>query len=527
MKRYAFGGALVLLLAAVLLFNLSFWMSADLQEEGDLAANALQIERAGEFKELLGPYSHYGFHHPGPVSFYYFAFTEPIFRWIPSFLGRHMLAQYLLNLLWVFGLVRMLRQGGLGSTGATAAGVLVMAQLVFLGGGTPIMAASVWGPAIAAVPAAVFVVAAALMAGGRLTALPWMVAAGTVCAHNHLSQGSILFWITLAAGGWLAVRRRHVAWTPAPGRRRRILILSALLLVPALFPVGLEQATGDPGNLSLIVRFLQTHGPEVHPWSEVADKLGQAVTDPWAVMLPAAAGLIHTPGGVVGIVLVLLAGSALQFRRSDAAWRRVIVFLWLAVTVTVVSARTATGDLHTYLFYLLYPVGGLLYLILFKEIIDRTTRRFAAPPAFRSRLSVVLAALVFFVPWLATHRIAPPPPGDRFLDIVDHFDLNPRDDIHLHLDRGSEMVIWDAVPTLALRFRREGARVSVPDDYLFICGTEMKATLTPHPRTLLVTGRRPAGDDPRFWSGDRWNVFLLTPADGTAADFLDALPATD
>src|SRR5208337_1374894 len=45
-------------------------------EWADFAANSIQIQNAKHFRELLGNYSRWGFHHPGPVFFYVFAAGE-------------------------------------------------------------------------------------------------------------------------------------------------------------------------------------------------------------------------------------------------------------------------------------------------------------------------------------------------------------------------------------------------------------------------------------------------------------------
>ena len=98
--------------ALVLLANLPFYLSADLIERGDQAANALQIERARSFDELLGPYSRFEFHHLGPITFYYLAASEILFFWVPTYLGKHLLAQFVVNLLWLAAVARLGRRLG-------------------------------------------------------------------------------------------------------------------------------------------------------------------------------------------------------------------------------------------------------------------------------------------------------------------------------------------------------------------------------------------------------------------------------
>src|SRR4029077_7570527 len=48
-------------------------------ETDDYAADSLQIIKAKHFRETLGQYSRYGFHHPGPAFFYVLGWGEFLF----------------------------------------------------------------------------------------------------------------------------------------------------------------------------------------------------------------------------------------------------------------------------------------------------------------------------------------------------------------------------------------------------------------------------------------------------------------
>ena len=106
-----------------------------------------------------------------------------------------------------------------------------------------------------------------------------------------------------------------------------------------------------------------------------------------------------------------------------------------------------------------------------------------------------------------------------------HFGLEDVEQIHLFLDKKVENdQVWDVLPTLALRFRRDGVKVTVPGEYVFLCGEEMRPEFDIHPLTLVITQRRPAGDGEPYLAGERWGVFLLTPANWDPAAFLADLP---
>jgi hypothetical protein len=526
MKSAIIGSALVLLVVSAILFNLPVWLSPHLLEQGDLAANALQIERALEFRELLGPYSQHGFHHLGPISFYYYAAAQSLFTFLPALLARHMLAQYLLNIACLAGILRLLRLSGLATPLVAAGGFLIAGQIVWLGGGNILMLASVWGPMIAALPVILFGLAAVRLIQSDLGWLPVGVLAGTLALHNHLSSAATLGTVAIITGVVLMVRRGRAGWTPGGRRRQIILSVSLFLVVLAMLPGLVEQQTSRPGNLTLLFRFFAGNGPDIHPWSEVLDKLGQAVTDPW-VVLGSWTGLnFHSPFVVLFVLAVLLIVSGIQFRRSPGAWRLVILMAWIMLIVTLVSARTVPGNLHTYLYYYLYPLVGLLHLFLWKEVFDRWIKsHIPSEKNGRAHTAVILAGSLFFLTWGLTHRSEPPVPDERYVEIVTHFRLEDIERIHLFLDKKVENdQVWDVLPTLALRFRRDGVKVTVPHDYVFLCGEEMRPESEIHPLTLAITQRPPAGSDERYLDGERWGVFLLTPAEWDPAAFLADLP---
>jgi hypothetical protein len=74
---------------------------------GDIALISLKVERAKEFKELLGPYSRMGFFHPGPILFYLYAFLGEIVKSLDLFSNfnsisaYYYIVQFLINFLFI------------------------------------------------------------------------------------------------------------------------------------------------------------------------------------------------------------------------------------------------------------------------------------------------------------------------------------------------------------------------------------------------------------------------------------------
>ena len=67
------------LFAAILLNNSQLVFHSRQYESDDYAADSLQVIKAKHFRETLGQYSRYGFHHPGPAFFYVLAWGELFF----------------------------------------------------------------------------------------------------------------------------------------------------------------------------------------------------------------------------------------------------------------------------------------------------------------------------------------------------------------------------------------------------------------------------------------------------------------
>lgn len=509
----------------LLLTSLPFWMSPHLWEAGDLAANGLQVERAREGRELLGPYSQHGFHHPGPAAFYFQALLEPLLAMFPSYLARHSAAQLILTVGCITWAMWLLSRAGLAMPLAVSGVFLGAAPLIFLGGGNMLMLASVWGPLIVVGPVMLFVVAAARLLAGDLVALPAAAVGATIAYHTHLPAIPALL-ATGAPALVLLVRDRR-RFTPSFGSRRgRILWVSAALVTAAgLAPILGEELTGQPGNLTLILRYLGDQGPGSHPWSDVGAHLGQAFTDPLVVLFPAAAEPLGSVPAALVVVVLMAAVSALQFRRVDRPWRLAIVLTWATVAVAVVSARGVPAELHTYLFYYLYGMVGLLTVFVSREFYDRCLSGYVTAAA-SAGIVVALCCLAGLVPWLLNHRLAEPPARDTFVQMVEKFGLRGAASIHLVRGNGDQDAdLWAVLPTYALRLRRMGVAVSVDDPFVVLCGEEMRARRGATPAfTLLVTRRRPAPHMANYLQAEDWGVFLLRRGDGSPDAFQSMLP---
>ena len=92
-------------LALVIIMNWRLFVTP-MFEWGDVAANELQVHSAKHLHELLGNYSRWHFHHPGPFLFYLFAAGEAIlYDWlhlVPAPLNAECLTEIFFSVLCLF-----------------------------------------------------------------------------------------------------------------------------------------------------------------------------------------------------------------------------------------------------------------------------------------------------------------------------------------------------------------------------------------------------------------------------------------
>ena len=510
----------VMVFALVVLANLPFYGSPDLAERGDQAANGLQIERAKSASEYLGPYSRFQFNHPGPVTFYYLALTERLFFFVPTPLSRHLLAQLVLNLLWIAALVRVGSRLGLSPPVRVLLWFAVPVQMIAMAGGTPLLLGSIWGPLVVVLPVTVFACCAALIADGDLDLLPLALLAAVFAIHNHVGTIAVIGPLALVAFGSLIWMRRRSA-APVVNVGRTVVISIGIVLL-AVLPAVYEEVTVADGNLSDMATFVGKGAGEVHDWGEVTRKLGHALTDPLLCYLSGTPLARHGITEVLVLLGLLAVGSGLQFRRSDRRMRLLILFLWLGLICAVVSGRFTRGKLMPYLFFYVYGLIAVVFVVCAQMVWDLVERmRPNAPGYLRSASSWALLGLVFLLVWIPTHRIAPPGPRDDYASLCASFDLPDHRDIHLVVIKDKQDGgLWREATGIALSLVRDDVRVTVPDEWVFMYGEAMRRVAGSSPAMLVLTRREAPPDHPAACDLGDYRAVFSGEAGATAEDML-------
>ena len=157
---------------------------------------------------LLGPYSRFQWHHPGPIYFFWMA---PFYVLSGARTTGLNAAALLLNLLALtaVGWTLVRRAGGALGVGITAALALFLWR-------TPELLISPWNPHIPVLAIVAFLVVAADAVSGTPAALPLALVLGSLAGQTHVA----LLPLTFAVGGallvWLVVQIVVVGYSNDP-----------------------------------------------------------------------------------------------------------------------------------------------------------------------------------------------------------------------------------------------------------------------------------------------------------------------
>jgi len=260
----------LVLFAAVLLNNSQLIFHSRQYETDDYAADSLQIIKAKHFRETVGQYSRYGFHHPGPAFLYVFAWGELLFsdtHLVPSPFNGQLMALYALSAFffsaaifiagrrlragrfWFFSFALLFAAWHFGAVGKFYEFIPGRPGLFCL-----------WPPCLLTFPFLCFLVAAASVASGETKDLPVMALAGCFLVHGHVSMPLFVGPLSvLAYAGLIRQTRRsepagaRCPWQNAP----RLHWLAAGLIALFLLPIVVNLVTAHPNNLQRIVDHLE------------------------------------------------------------------------------------------------------------------------------------------------------------------------------------------------------------------------------------------------------------------------------
>jgi hypothetical protein len=327
---------------------------------GDHAVTELAVRAVGTHAVLVGPYSRFGWRHPGPLFFYALA----PFYWLFGAGGRAITAGAILIGLAAAGaiLVFARRRGGPALMLWTA---LVVALLIWH---IDEAAWSTWTPYVTILPAAAFLVAAWSVACRDRWALPVVALVGSFVVQTHVAYLPVIVGVGLVAlvvcVTTLIRRRASLRPWRLPGA------IAVGLTVLVWIPPAVDVVRHDPNNLSRLIDFREDpRAFENEAWGRERSSRAASSTEThtvdegWRAATRGLGGFLDgraerfdddvsgrgaSWASLVAVAAVVGAG-ALAVRRRRREVVALIGLLVVAFAASVYAASDVVGPLFAYL----------------------------------------------------------------------------------------------------------------------------------------------------------------------------------
>lgn len=433
-----------------------------IHEYTDFAANALQIEKAKHFHELLGNYSRWAFHHPGPAFFYILAFGEKLFldilHIVPAEMNSQILTITLLNTAFLFGTIAILARycrSRLFFPVALALSLFFIYNVNRTIPGAAVL--SIWMPHVLLFPFLFFVVVCAAVAIGEVSKLPLLTFAGLLLLHGHTAQPLFVGPLSGLSIATLWLRRGRSSGLKQFIRdNRKPVIISLILCIVFAVPVVLEAFLDKPNNFHAILVYNAGHKGLQHS-PGIALKYEASffsfVPDPEIVLQGKSAHLISLGGAKTYVVLYwclgwlllgLLVGIyARTWRLVPLFWRFVATELLLVSFLFYIWTLKMGGPLFNFNGFFFFGMQLLALMVMAALILDGLN--ITSRPA----VAVILCALIPTSMFAARDEFKNGWPGDPVTDRI--YAAIPADIGPIHLRFAAD----DTLQILGVAYRME------------------------------------------------------------------------
>jgi hypothetical protein len=446
--------------------------------------------------QLVGPYSRFGFHQPGPAYYY---LQAPFSRVPGATTAALFLGAFCINLTAAIGSVAVIRRF-LGEAVARWSAVVVGALLTFL---TPALLTNPWNPYVLALPVLLAVVLMAAAAErGSVAAAGGAAVVASFVVQTHVAAAPTLAAVTAAAGAvglGLHVRERRSPSGPADhgprgsrparaaGRPLAALGAAAAVLGLVWAPPLVDQVTHSPGNLRTLARFFRVSHPAFDRGIDhgLGTTTGQVAAE--LTVLPFGHDRDAEPTDATKVALAGL-GVLVSATVAVAGWRRRHPFVAALGAVSVAGPAAAiwsgtriVGEPFPYLLVwtcvLLLPgvigAGALLLL----PPVKRPARRSMAPKAAVGT-ALAAAGLGLSLTWTMTRN--PLLPYGTVSDVGAAARLaepwlagHGARDVRVRIDRHEQ---WPLAAGVAVRLEEDGLRSTVDQEWTFLFGDHFGPT---------------------------------------------------
>jgi len=351
---------------------------------GDTAVLEMYVRDALAGRLVVGPYSRFGWHHPGPIYFYVIA---PLYR----FGGGHANALSVGAAFVTISSIALLAWAAARSLGSRTSAAILASVALYLWR-IPDLATSAWNPHVVVLPTLVLIVAAAAMAGGDLVMAPLSVGLASFIVQTDVALVPLAATMVAASAAGCLVRTWH---SERLATRRWFKGAAWLAAAVWLVPVS-EEIAHTPGNMTLLWRFFVNGAGQGQNVGTAAIAWASMLSSPLTRSLSlATGGTFEASSAGVAIVLALgqliaVGGVLVWARRSHPALSRLAAAGVLTSLVALWSATRIVDHIMDHELFWLGGIGALNLGIVLAAMVAAPVSR----EARQASLDGPLAALV-------------------------------------------------------------------------------------------------------------------------------------
>jgi hypothetical protein len=453
-------------------------------EDGDLAANALQITDAKQLSEIYGNYSRWHFNHPGPFFFYIYAVGEILFHDIipifPSPYNSHVfIGMVLQTAFFVYCLVISYRHFPyslflpLALITSTVHFVLIdnsVSGSLFL---------SIWPPHTLFFPFACLLLTCSGVALGQIQYIPWAVLFGGILIHNHVAQPLFVIpFIFISFYIFYKKEKDYISF-----KKTKILIyLVTTFLLGLLFalPIFLDLFKGFSSNFVSILKYLSTSGDNknsIQSFIYIISYWGYLSNQDILVNLNIKA-LLHDFAKVwyyyaiwLFFLIYILCRLVYITKNSNKKHSYAVTLIFAISGSSILSfvwALMQNGLMYNFNGHYIYAVNFCL-LILFSGLLSQHIDEFFRSPKFLNLFMISLCVPVFLT--FNNMHITPASENIRIdsqVDIALDFDTQKQSTKLIYFEHSN----WPQAVALALSLKRKHIPFYVDGSWGFLFGKE-------------------------------------------------------
>ena len=462
-----FGAYFLINMEAILAFN--EWIA-------DLAVNALYIERAKNGQELLGPYSRYNFHHPGPISFYLLAAISSLL----FFLKENALstAQLLLNFAFISYTAHYLYKF------RKELPILWICAFLFLMiGFRADIFVNFWGPFQLIFPMAAFLVGGTVLSNGNINSLFGTVFAGMFMCQTHI--GAAIVIIPLAGFMFGAYRKKNVK-TAISKKEKKWLYASLTLVMISILLMLIEEISSNYGNISrLYDHFIlgkRPFGDQSIAASSISDILIYLTH-----FIGVSTKFFFGKNGGMIVSIVLVVGFIRMLFIQKPFLKTLSKLILLSFVFAFIGAIISQANLKSvpYILYFMHGASSLLLVLSLIGIADVIKTTFPIINLHYERFSSRYFAgigilLLLFSFYLLTQFYTFSPKKNTLIPTLYEQISLEEEAYYLHFRKGSnDEGQWEIAAPLALRLVKSGKKVFFPPEFGFLFGDQMTTDKLP------------------------------------------------